>query len=77
MAESVKEVKIKYFKHEFYCDECLCDLGESIGCLPTGYSRDSYEYYNRKDYEHDCPKCESSFWLSKIYPYTEARECEF
>ena len=76
MPEVSKEIVIKHFKHEYACEECWYELNLTVICNYTGQKRSSM-FDRSKSYEHECPRCESSFWLSKKYPYTEARECEF
>lgn len=77
MSESIKEITMRYFKHEYTCDECFYEDGIHYICVSTGETRPSYEYFNSKDHRHECPNCENGYWLEQIYPYIESRECEF
>ena len=71
MVERVNEIKMRYFKHEYYCEEC------EAPSRYIEYTRPHFDFWDTKQYQHECSECEQGYWLDKIYPYIETVECEF
>jgi len=62
MSELKKEVLVKTFKSNYYCDECFDEEIKYTGEMLMSYP---------PLYVHQCPKCKKRYNLRKNYPVIE------